>query len=276
MKQKSNRPLNKGKYGKNIGERDECLCKIKLISLRDKGNGKILRGEKIESVGFDEEYPTLSNEVNISRLNEYSDEELRTIADIHNISKSPPYAKADIYINKIPFSIKSNRGAPAAIVNTTRRDGFEFVAEQTDFDIKILDKLIDEYWLKRLNGEISQDIKNSDIKSPFRNSKNELKDVINFFFFDGTGSKLSSHPSKRILTFDNPLVLKTYNLYNKENLIDIVWDKLIFSLRGRYLMKRGYPGNMSKKLENKKASIALWTRFINNKYKGELHIRLNK
>ena len=161
-----------------------------------------------------------------------------------------------------------------ALVNHTSRPGFEFASDQSGFDIKVLDAMIDEYWALRESGKIREDIMNDDVLSPFRNKKEVLRPLLNYFLFDGTGSKVSALPADHILGFTNPLKPETWRLYNRSNAIDDMWDNLVFSLRAKKGMPSGYPDNLkSQKMKDAKPSIDLWTKYINHDYRGALHIR---
>ena len=253
----------------NNGELDELLIQLKLIELRDKGES-VNYLDKIKSIGFLKEYnkiPDLSN----WKLDKNIDIE-KTIK-YFGISKSPTNFKADTLINSIPFSLKSMRSAPPALVNHTTRPGFEFAANNSNGDIFELDKIIEEYWELRLNKKIPEDISNSDPRSPFQNKKNVLKPFINYFLFYGTGSKLSNLKSDMILSFEDPLDTSTWKFFDKNNAIDLFWDNLVFSLRSKKGMPKGYPDNLSNKMKLNKHSIDKWSRFIDGDWRGSLHIR---
>lgn len=256
----------------NQGERDELITQIKLIELRDK---KIpFNGMQISSVGFaNKEYQSLPKDFNIDNLLNIEDSDLLGFSNKLGIKKSPAGAKADAYINGEGYSLKSNNSAPPALVNHTTRPGFERVANA---DISILDDIIDNYWTLRKSGKIKEDISNSDILSPFNAYKEELKPILNYFLFKGSGSKLSKYQADYILSVVNPLDVNTWKIYDESNALDIIWDKLIFSLRASKGMPSGYPDNLSIRMQPLKTSIDKWTELSSNKYRGALHIRAKK
>ena len=100
------------------------------------------------------------------------------------------------------------------------------------------------------------------------------KPILNYFLFDGTGSRDSLFPSNGIILFDDPLKSKNWKLLNKDNAIDFLWRKLVFSIRSKG-MPNGYPYEMSKKTLLNKSIIDKWTEHMNEKYKGALHIRIS-
>lgn len=259
----------------NQGERDELIIQIKLIELRDRK--LVFNGMQISSVGFaNKEYGILPTNFNIDDLLNMNDTDLLDFSNYLGIKKSPGGAKADAYINGDGYSLKSNNSAPPALVNHTTRPGFERVANIVNVDISILDRIIDNYWTLRKSGNIKEDILNSNPLSPFYNYKEELRPVLNYFLFKGSGSKLSKYQADYILSVVNPLDVNTWKIYDESNALDIIWDKLIFSLRASKGMPSGYPDNLSIKMQPLKTSIDKWTELSSNKYRGALHIRAKK
>ncbi len=258
----------------NSGERDELLAQLKLIELRDdKHSLPLAIIGKIEKVAFPNNFKSLT--IPLITIEQYSNSELEVYAQSLGIKKAGSRLKADTNVNGNNISIKSNKKAPPALVNHTPRPGFEFAGLQSGGDINKLDKLITKYWNLRKAGTIAEDIKNSSSNSPFSNHKDVLKPFLNYFIFDGTGSSISKEPAKYLLSFTNPLDTGSWNIYDKSNALDIYWDKLVFSLRAKKGMPNNYP-NVSKKLLPKLPSIKKWTEFIDNDYRGALHIRSTK
>lgn len=257
----------------NKGELDEILCVLKLIKMRE--NKIPFFSQEIRSIKSNGiELIDLPNNISIEKLD--NENEILKVAELCNVKKSPSGSKADIHINEIGYSIKSNRSAPPAIVNHTARPGFVNVCNRIGLSIEPLDKIIKEYWIKRNEGRFGEDIKNIDIQSPFRNHIKYMRPIINYFLFDGTGQKNSEHPSKGIITFENPINSNEWNLYNKTNAVDFFWHKLVFSLRSKKGMPKGYPDKMSKKAMLEKSSIDKWTQYIDGDYRGSLHIRTTR
>ena len=262
----------------NSGEIDELLVKLKLIELRDSNKQIQLYGktETITAVGFKEqEYGVLPQGTNLlsvvasARNGDLA--QLETLANTVGITKAGVYDKADVYINGIGFSIKSLRAAPPALVNHTARDGWERACSYTKQNITELDEIINEYWDKRKKGIISEDVRNNNPLSPFRNHKDYLKKVLNYFLFTGSGSRVSPSPADYILEFDNPLEVETWSVY-KDEYLDKFWDKLIFSLRS----SKGMGNYPNIKDSQKKTSMAKWTVLYEGAYKGALHVRVGK
>lgn len=264
----------------NKGERAELLVQLSLVSMRDLGLS--LGNLKVVSVGFSNEYGKIPNDdlEEIKKGNfiyhEMDDSSLAKFCKTIGISKAATGAKADVYINKIGYSLKSNNAAPPAIVNHTARPGFVNVFQRINKNIQGLDKIIDEYWKLRLSGQIGEDIPNSNPLSPFKNHKEYLRPIINYFLFTGTGSKVSEHQAEYILAFGNPnLINKDYKVYNESDAINLFWDKMFFSLRSKKGMNK-FP-NLSKKQMPLFDSYQRWTKEPEKgKYKGALHIRVSK
>lgn len=253
----------------NKGERDEILIKFYLAYLRDK-NKEWLKGI-INSVGFNDiEYKELPID-SLDEILNYSDSELLDLAIQVGITKSSPSSKSDVYINKIGYSLKSQSAAPPALVNHTTRPGFERVCNIVGVDISELDEVINQYWDLREKNIIREDIKNDDKNSPFKNRKDILKPILEYFLFSGTGSRNSTHPAKYILTFSNPFDMNTWEVLTPSESVDQLWDKLVFSVRA----KKGMPYNYDLQTYSGRnaQSIAKWVRYHSGDYRGALHIR---
>lgn len=257
----------------NNGDLDEIRCVLNLIKMKQM---KIPFFSKeiisIKSNGV--ELNNLPNNININNL--MTEDEILQVAKFCNLKKSPSGAKADIHINALGYSIKSNRSAPPAIVNHTARPGFVKVCNRIGVNIDLLDKMIIDYWKKRKQGLFGEDVKNADKQSPFTKSFIYIRPLINYFLFDGSGQKNSPNPSVGIIVFEDPLNSKEWNLYNKSNAVEFFWDKLIFSVRSKKGMPTGYPHKMGEKAMLNKSSIDKWTEFIDGDYRGALHIRTGK
>lgn len=256
----------------NAGEKNELLVKMRLVQLRDSnavlnifGNNKV-----INSVGFKgiEYRPLPTNLVDLKMLTE------RQISDISaemGIGKAALFDKADVFINGEGYSLKSLETAPPAIINHTARPGWERVCRVVGCNINELDDIVAKYWELRKGGIIKEDSHNSDSTSPFKDHKTYLLPILNYFTFKGSATKESPSPAKFILDVSNPLDISTWTFYD-ERFLDLMWDKLIFSIRAKKGMKN-YP-NISDVAE--KESMNKWTEMFQGEYRGALHIRLGK
>lgn len=257
----------------NIGERDELVFKIIMTYKRD--HHLTLFDEPVTSVGFaDCEYGTLPSDFEPYKIRSTSDSDIQALAESININKAPAGAKADIYINHIGYSLKSLAAAPAALVNHTARPGFAYACQNAGVEIETLDLIVDNYWEKRISGIITEDVRNSNPECPFREHKEYMKPILEYFLFDGTGSRLSAYPAEYVIEFSNPVLESTYTKLSKSDAVDAVWPKLIFSLRS----KKGMPKDYSLETYRGKnaESIAKWVRFLHDDYRGALHIRSTK
>jgi len=255
----------------NVGERDELIMKLFLASLRSYGEIKFTGfNGKISSVGFRGEFRHVDPET-IQLLPSLNDDQLKNYAYSIGGCKAPTSAKSDIYINGRGVSLKSLRAAPPALVNHTPRPGFHRVCGAVGSDITILDGIVDEYWDLRMKGTISEDTKITNPNCPFRNYKNYLKPILEYFLFTGTGSADSKYPADFLLEFRDPLKIETWRMLNKDEAFESVWKNLVFSLRA----KKGMPLDYSLYTYRRKNadSIARWVRYCGNDYRGALHIR---
>ncbi len=256
---------------KNTGEEDELIANIKLIELRDTGG--FLFGKPVKSVGFaGKEFLSLPKGFNIAGLSKMDDAQLGKVGRTLGVNKAPALAKADVFINGIGYSIKSNRKAPPALINHTARPGFEKVCNRVGAKIDKLDGIIAEYWRLRNLGIISEDTANHHSNSPFYQHKEFFRPILNYFLFQGTGKGDSKYPAKHIIGFSDPLLLNTWSLYDESNALDTLWDDLIFCLRAKKGMPKNYP-NVSPRLRPLLSSYKMWTTYIDGGYRGALHIR---
>lgn len=257
----------------NVGERDELIFKLIMTYKRD--HNQSLFGQPVRSVGFmGKEFGRLPVDFTITGLNGMSDIHLETIASGIGSGKAPTGAKADVEINGQGVSLKSLRAAPAALVNHTSRPGFEFACKNAGVSIDTLDIIIDDYWDKRMSGVITEDTRITDANCPFSRYKTYLGPILEYFLFDGTGSKLSVAPAEYLIEFSNPFDENSYKQLNRQDAVSEVWPKLIFSLRA----KKGMPANYDVNRYTGKGadSIAKWVRYHSNDYRGALHIRTSR
>ena len=131
------------------------------------------------------------------------------IKNINQITKAPAGTKADFIIkfikteSYINISIKSKYASPPAILNHTCRSAVVFCVNGDLFDeLKILDEIVKIMNTKRINKEVSEDIKINNLKLN-DNQKQCLMNVIKYFIFEGTGSKKSISPANAILDIYN-------------------------------------------------------------------------
>lgn len=194
--------------------------------------------------------------------------------------KSAALSKADLSVNGVAYSVKFTGGSGATICNHTNRAGFINVCERVGADIKQLDAIVDEYWFLRQAGFITEDVYNNEECSPFRNHKEELRQILQYFLFKGTASRDSKFPADHVLSFSNPINPFTYEILSNEEAVDVLWDKIRFCMRS----KKGMP---TKKLRDgtlintydpiKHATLAPWVRYhpADDEFpRGALHIRL--
>ena len=264
----------------NIGERNEYFVKFLLVNARDQHISVPGIGA-IQSVGFaGNEYEGLPNGYTITSLENFTDEEIYHLAGLMRITKAPHLAKADVFINGVGYSIKSLQTAPPALINHTPRHGFEFAIEHLGENhrhticITDLDEIIAEYWQLRDAGVIMEDVKNTNAQSPFRNHFHTLAPILQYFLFTGSGSKVSDYQAEYILDIVEPFDMNTWHIYRQnEELLEYLWQYLVFSVRSKG-MPSNYNGEHPTSARDR--SIAIWTHYRDNSYKGSLHVRLTR
>lgn len=257
----------------NKGERDELIIKFFFLEARMKGlylpiNEQITKIEKVGSSPTNE-YKDLPFNANWSEL---SAPEIISLANICNISKAGKFDKADIFINDIGISVKSQRGAAPTLINQTVRASILRVMNHLNQSIIPLDNMVNRYWALRLDGTISEDTKVTDKNFPFveeddlSSGYNYLHPLLTYFAFEGTGTRDSEKPAELILEFQDPLNQSSWIFYTKDTYIRAVWNRLKFSIRGKGLTE-------SNKIDAKNTP---WIRCIDGKEKGTLNVRVEK
>jgi hypothetical protein len=260
----------------NAGERAE-LKSIAILSCF-RGKEINIHGNKILVNTIDipvkktcNAIPLFAGNINPNHIESLTDQEFDLFCNVNKIKKAEGLAKADVYINKVGYSVKYTGSAPPAIVNHTARPGWENVANFTGVNIADLDKLVDEYWRKRKAGIIAEDISNSNPDSPFANNLNTLLPYIEFFSFTGTGSKKSDHPAAKVIEFSDPCNINTWKMVTQANFVKSVWPRLVFSVRS----KKGMPKDIDKvKDVTKRNSIKRWSEDFQGDLRGALHVRV--
>ena len=255
----------------NQGERDEYLLKLFLIECRKKelsvpiGNSTQI----VKSVGGkNHEY---GNPSIWMKWDDLSAEDLVYVCNSVKANKAGRFAKADVFINGIGISVKSERGAAPSLINHTTRDKILRVMKSINAPMLPLDQIVDKYWNLRLNGIIGEDTKNTDSNSPFGDIEScfpVLKPLLNYFAFDGTGSRDSSEPAEYILSIQSPNDTQTWTYYSKEDFIDTIWSKLVFSLRSKSTPQELDDNNEMHQL------MLPWIKKVEGKLKGALSVRI--
>lgn len=252
----------------NLGEKNEYLLKFALILLRDSGN------TKIKDVGFgNESYGSLPVDFKLQNLHLLNEQQqIKSLAASVGISKAPSSAKSDVYVDGMGYSVKYANAAPPAIVNHTHRHGILKVCNKLGLNISAIDAMVDQYWKLRNVGIIAEDVSNSSSNSPFRIKDPNLVKLVEYFIFEGTASSRSNYPAQMVLEFTDPANLETWFLYDRSQIIDHIWDKLVFSIRSKGMPKSYDHGGMG----SRDLQIQKWTHYKDGKYKGALHIRIKQ
>ena len=233
----------------NVGEIDEPRVIERLVSMK---------GKNIEGIG------------RIDSVADYRGVEYPSGIEAHIIQKAPPGAKRDAMINGLGYSIKSNRAAPAAIVNHTTREKWMRVCRIVGVSIGKLDEMVDDYWKLRFDGIIGEDTRISDRQCPFNKNPKYWELLLSYFLFIGTGTKDSKYPASYILETKNPYDPGSWTIINREDAFEALWPNLVFSLRAKKGMPPNYPHMSDTK---KKSDIEPWVKYIDGDFRGALHIR---
>lgn len=262
-----------GEIGMNAGERDEYLAIFTLLHAR--ANRRTVDGfDSVQSVGRRTRcYRDWRRELgDPQRLRCASDELISQIAATLGVTKASGLEKADVQINGVGVSLKSHRKAPPALVNHTTRPGWQFAAANAGVSLESVDRAVDLYWQLRQAGEIKEDVLNDGPESPFWPARVDLTPLLRYFMFEGTGTRRSAAPAAVVLEFTDPTDLSTWVCREPATIVDELWPRLVFSLRSDKGMPKNYP-NVSPRYAKTRSSIARWTVYWQDEYRGALHVR---
>lgn len=254
----------------NQGERDEYLLKLFLVECK-KNKRCIPIGEKIEEVrsvqnSRREELKYPERFLNWDSINPGL---LVYFCQQIHADKAGAFDKADVFINGIGISVKSQRGAAPSIINQTSRDKILRVMKAINSPIAPLDHIVNRYWLLREKGG-GEDVCGLSKDNPFtvdEDGKSNLpymKPLLNYFTFRGTGTRESNAPASYVLSIVRPEDTTTWVYYTEETFVDSVWTSLVFSIRGK-----GLPSMITD-------NIQPWVREIDGVKKGTLNVRVKK
>jgi hypothetical protein len=246
----------------NIGEKDEVLLILKLFNYN-----QLKKYNKLVEIFGDE----ASEGIAIIDMDKKT-----IITDLNKIKKTKGTYKADVIIkmnktNKLyTSSIKSKNGAKPSIINHTPRTAKVF-KEYLKKCLPSIDKLIQEYIDKRTRKIIGEDIQLNMLDCIKDNLiMTDVKELLAYFIFDGTGKGDSKCKANSILYYENDIIsfIKCCDLEDKKKYIDSIITNCIISLRDK-----GMPKTISDHCEP-----WIFKDYKDNgniKYKGSLHIRLN-
>jgi len=245
----------------NIGEKDEVLTIIRLFYYN-----KSKQYDKLIEIFGDEACEGLS----------IIDETENVITDINKINKAKGCLKADVIIKMkktnetYRLSIKSKNGANPAILNHTPRSAKIFNTGCLNKCMKSIDILMQEYIDKRTQKMIGEDIQLNTLES-MKDSTilADVKELLSYFVFDGTGKGDSSCKANSILYYEknNISFIKCCEVEEKIKYIESILNSCIISLRDK-----GMPKTIT---DNCNPWVFKDCQENDNiKYKGSLHIRM--
>lgn len=254
----------------NQGEKDEYLLKLFLIDCRKK-QISIPIGERMQIVRNVENsrHEEIAYPDKYLNWNNISSGLLVYICQNIKAGKSGAFDKADVFINGIGISVKSQRGAAPSIINQTTRDKILRVMNAINCPIEPLDHIVNQYWYLRMNGG-TEDVSGLEKSNPFTISEDGssnlpiMRPLLNYFTFRGTGTRDSAAPATYVLSMGNPEDTSTWIYYSEENFVETVWENLVFSIRAK-----GLPNTISDEMRP-------WIREIDGKKKGTLNVRVKK
>jgi len=211
----------------NSREKNELLLKLMVVLVRDR---KAMQG-RIRSVGYTREYGELPPDLGVYTLGKLQEDELIRLADSIQIRKTKPLgAKSDIYMNDVGYVIYNFTQDQPAIIDGVTREGMAEVCRQANVSHELLDQRIREYAELRRSGAAGDTIAMTDEASPFRQDREWMAPIIRYYMFEGSESGPSMFPAECAFGYTDPLNTNTWIIYEPEEVIDAIWDKLAVSV----------------------------------------------
>jgi hypothetical protein len=200
---------------------------------------------------------------------------------ISTISKSPSRYKADVIIDFIDtketrhISIKSNNGAPYAVLNHTPRSAYVFQKSHLNKYLADLDYIVMRMNKQKYLAESGDDINIENIKFLMRRHVFALKQILMYFIFYGTGSGYSKCDANGILLVNgnNIKFIDCNTNADKMKYVETIYPKIKLSMRKKGMPCK--PKHMTRKSKkNYTEKMLLCNNWIYGSNKGSLHIRV--
>jgi len=241
-------------------EKNELLLKLMVVLVRDR---KAMQG-RIRSVGYTREYGELPPDLGVYTLGKLQEDEIVRLADSIQIRKTKPLgAKSDIYMNDVGYVIYNFAQDQPAIIDGLTREGMAEVCQQANVSCELLDQRIREYAELRRSGAIGDVIKIADEASPFRKDREWLAPIIRYYMFEGSESGPSMFPAECAFDYTDPLNTNTWIIYEPEEAIDAIWDKLVLSV---------IEGDADESEQASGSAPDVWSEWLG--YKGSAKLRI--
>lgn len=213
----------------NTKEKNELLLKLMLVLVRDR---QAMQG-RIRSVGYTREYGELPSDMGVFTLSKMQEDEIVALADSIGIRKIRPVgAKSDIYLNDVGYAICNLTQDQPVFVDGLTRGQLSSVCGMVNVSMEHLDKCMDEYWRLRTKGVIGEHFSFNDPTSPItRKDREWLAPILSYLIFEGAESGPSLFPAECLFDYTDPLNTETWSIYEPDETIDHIWDKLVLSIR---------------------------------------------
>lgn len=255
---------------------------LRLVQLRDSYR-KTGTGKTIMSVKYRGTELSSCDALDDMNLSECDSETAQKLADSIGyvrkkyIEGTRIVSKVDITLNGKDCIIRCLDHTDKALVNHSHRRKYEAVCNYIGEPIEPLDKMVDDYWTSRMLGVFNEDCYYYSSLNPFLDHKEYLDKLLTFmafntFDFDKAGEEgFVAERIVQIIDYVDPCNEGTWNIYTPQNYFSSIWQYLCFSMRDR----KGMPTDDKLSLPEN-ADIRRWTREMNGRQKGALHIRIKK
>lgn len=208
-------------------QKNDLLFKLMLVLVRDR---QAMQG-RIRSVGYTREYGKLPKDLGVYTLGQMSDEEITALVDNIAVRKMKPVdAKSDIYMNDVGYVIYplSTATEPLKIIDGVTEEGLAVVCQHVGLPVEAITDRIAQFQQKKESGRIGDTVVNRDPASPFRDERDRLAPLIQYFMFTGSERGESHFSAEGLIDYTDPLNTNTWVTYEPEEAVEAIWDRLTF------------------------------------------------
>lgn len=202
-------------------ERQMMTMKLMLVLMRDR---KAKQGQ-VRSVGYIREYGEMPDEIGVYSLGQLTDEQIVTLAVELGIKKRPAVGKSDIYMNELGYALVWAQGSVDLVVEAEVKE-LAALAERLHLAEGAVGKAVASHQ-RAGNGST---ISSSEADSPYNEDRKAWEKLIAYWFCQGTASEVSRFPADYVLSFDDALNMNTWDIYEPERFVELVWEHIQFTL----------------------------------------------
>jgi len=167
----------------------------------------------------------MPDEIGVYSLGQLTDEQIVTLAEELGIKKRPPVGKSDIYMNELGYALVWAQGSVDLVVEAEVKE-LAALAERLHLAEGAVGKAVASHQRAGNGSTISA----SEADSPYNEDRKAWEKLIAYWFCQGTASEVSRFPADYVLSYDDALNMNTWDIYEPERFIELVWEHIQFTL----------------------------------------------